>query len=233
MPAVARLLLWDIDRTLLDAGRLGRQVYAEAFHAVTGRQLRQLADLAGRTDHDIILDTLALHGLPAAEATLEAFYDAIADAASARRGLLREHGRPLSGARQALDAFAAVPNLRQSVVTGNIRSTAELKLSAFDLDRHLDLDVGGYGCDDGQRAVLVRLAIERAERHHGVRYGRENVAVIGDTPHDIAGARANAVRAVGVATGSSTADDLDAAGADAVLADLTDTAAVLRAVLGA
>jgi phosphoglycolate phosphatase len=232
VPAAGRLLLWDIDRTLLDAGRLGRQVYAEAFHAVTGRRLRHLADLAGRTDHDIILDTLALHGLHADDATLQAFYRAIAQATFARRGLLRERGRVLPGARKALDAFAALPNLLQSVVTGNIRSTAEQKLSAFDLVRHLDLNVGGYGCDDGRRAVLVRLAIERAERHRGVRYEPEHVAVIGDTPHDIAGARANAVRAVGVATGRNTADVLQAAGADAVLADLADTAAVLRAVLG-
>jgi len=232
MPAVGRLVLWDIDRTLLDAGRLGRQVYAEAFHAVTGQQLRHMVDLAGRTDHDIIQDTLALHGLPAADAILESFYHAITHATFARRTVLRERGRALPGARQALDTFAALPNLLQSVVTGNIRSTAEQKLSAFDLARQLDLNIGGYGSDDGQRAVLVRLAIERAERHHGVRYDRDHVAVIGDTPHDIAGARANAVRAVGVATGSSTTDDLHAAGADAVLVDLSDTAAVLRAVLG-
>jgi len=117
------------------------------------------------------------------------------------------------------------------VVTGNIRSVAELKLSTFDLAGHLDLDIGGYGCDDSQRAVLVRLAIGRAELEHGVRYDRRRVTVIGDTPHDIAGALANGVRAVGVATGSSTVGDLRAAAADAVLPDLTDTAAVVRAVL--
>ncbi len=232
MPAVRRLLLWDVDLTLLDACRLGRQVYAEAFHVVTGRQLSHAVDLAGRTDHDIILDTMARHGLQADDATLEAFYRAITHATLVRQELLREHGRVLPGARQALTAFAALPNVLQSVVTGNIRSTAEQKLSAFDLVRHLDLNVGGYGSDDGSRAVLVRLAIERAERHHGVRYQPEHVAVIGDTPYDIAGARANAVRAIGVASGRSTADDLKAAGADAVLADLTDTAAVVRAVLG-
>jgi phosphoglycolate phosphatase len=232
MPAAGHLVLWDIDRTLLDAGRLGRQIYAEAFQVVTGRRLHHLTDLAGRTDHDIILDTLALHGLPADTALLDAFYQAIVDATVARLELMRQRGRVLPGARQALDAFAAQPGLLQTVVTGNIRSTAEQKLSAFDLVRHLDLTVGGYGCDDGKRAVLVRLAIERAERQHRARYDRERVTVVGDTPHDIAGARANAVRAVGVATGSSTVDDLHAAGADAVLTDLSDTAAVLQAVLG-
>jgi phosphoglycolate phosphatase-like HAD superfamily hydrolase len=124
-----------------------------------------------------------------------------------------------------------MPDVAQTVVTGNIRRVAERKLSAFGLATHLDLDVGGYGSDDGDRAALVRLAISRAQLQHHVRYHSEHVVVIGDTPHDIVGARASGVRAIGVATGGSTIDDLRAADADVVLADLTDTAAVLRAVL--
>jgi phosphoglycolate phosphatase len=231
MSLAARLVLWDVDRTLLDVGGISRQVYAEAFQAVTGRRLERLADLAGRTDRDIILTTLALHGLRPDQGMLEAFYQALSRAVHARRALIGELGRCVPGARQALDAFAAIPELVQTVVTGNIRGVAELKLSAFDLAGHLDLDVGGYGCDDGQRAVLVGLAIGRAEHKHGVCYDRRRVTVIGDTPHDIAGALANGVRAVGVATGSSTVGDLRAAAADAVLPDLADTTAVVRAVL--
>jgi phosphoglycolate phosphatase len=231
MSLAARLILWDVDRTLLDVGGISRQVYAEAFQAVTGRPLEQLADLAGRTDRDIILTTLSLHGLRPDDRMLEAFYEAISRAVHARRALIRELGRSVPGAKEALAALAAMPDLVQSVVTGNLRSIAEQKLSAFDLASHLDLDIGGYGSDDGQRAVLVRLAIGRAEQKHGSRYDRRQVTVIGDTPHDVAGARANGVRAVGVATGSSTVEDLRAAAADAVLPDLTDTAVVVRAVL--
>ncbi len=120
----------------------------------------------------------------------------------------------------------------QSVVTGDIRSVVSTKLNVFGLTVHLDLEVGGYGDDDGDRAVLVRLAIKRAEVRYGVAFAPGRVVVIGDTPHGIEGAHGAGVRAVGVATGASNAAELAATGADAVLPDLTDVAAVRMAVFG-
>jgi phosphoglycolate phosphatase-like HAD superfamily hydrolase len=120
----------------------------------------------------------------------------------------------------------------QSVVTGNIREAAYEKLSAFDLLGPIDLEVGGYGCDSGARSVLVRLARERAQVKYTVALPARQVVVFGDTSHDIEAARANGAVAIGVATGSCSAQELVDAGADAVLPSLADTDAVLRAALG-
>ena len=124
--------------------------------------------------------------------------------------------------------------IHQSVLTGNIRSVAEVKLAALGLREWLDLCIGAYGDDHEDRTELVHVARRRAAAVHGrsaAEFGGTATVVIGDTPLDIAAALAAGARAVGVATGSYSADDLAMAGADAVLPDLTDTAAVLRALL--
>jgi phosphoglycolate phosphatase-like HAD superfamily hydrolase len=133
---------------------------------------------------------------------------------------MREAGERLPGAQQAIAALVGTVTA-QSVVTGNARAIAKIKLEALDLAEHIDFEVGGYGEDGADRAVLVRLAIQRAERKYGVRFDPRRVVVIGDTPHDIKGAHDNGAVAVGVATGGSSAEELTAAEADVVLADLT------------
>jgi len=124
--------------------------------------------------------------------------------------------------------------IHQSVLTGNIRSVAEVKLAALGLREWLDLCIGAYGDDHEDRTELVHVARRRAAAVHGrsaAEFGGTATVVIGDTPLDISAALAAGARAVGVATGSYSADDLAMAGADAVLPDLTDTASVLRALL--
>jgi phosphoglycolate phosphatase len=124
--------------------------------------------------------------------------------------------------------------LHQSVLTGNIRSVAEVKLAALGLREWLDLCIGAYGDDHEDRTELVHVARRRAAAVHGrsaAEFGGTATVVIGDTPLDISAALAAGARAVGVATGSYSADDLAVAGADAVLPDLTDTVAVLRTLL--
>jgi phosphoglycolate phosphatase len=227
-----RLVLWDIDRTLVEMGGLGREIYAAAFDAVVGFPPRHLPNMAGRTDHDIILTSLGAHGIEGAEQRLEEFYAALAAATEARKAEIGLRGRGLPGAHDVVGRLAALPGVVQTVVTGNIRPTARLKLAAFDLAGAMDFDIGGYGSDDRDRAHLVRLAVERAGRKYGERWAPERVCVIGDTVHDIAGARANGVRAIGVATGSSTFGELELAGADLVLKTLADSAELVRLVLG-
>jgi phosphoglycolate phosphatase-like HAD superfamily hydrolase len=136
-------VLWDVDRTLLHVEGVSRLVYEDAFLAVVGRPLEHLADMAGRTDRYIITTTLELHGVEDADGLLEPFYRELGRAVRVRRTMLREYGRALAGASEALDGVAQVPGVVQSVVTGNTREIASEKLSAFGLDGHLDLEVGG------------------------------------------------------------------------------------------
>jgi len=125
--------------------------------------------------------------------------------------------------------------VHQSVVTGNIRLLAEVKLAALGLRNGLDLCIGAYGDDHEDRTELVQVARRRAAAVHGrtpAAFAGTSTVVIGDTPFDVTAALAAGARAVGVATGSHPAADLRAAGAHAVLPDLTDTDAVLKALLG-
>jgi phosphoglycolate phosphatase-like HAD superfamily hydrolase len=134
-------------------------------------------------------------------------------------------------------AGAGRPNRRvhQSVLTGSIRPVAEVKLAALGLRDGLDLCIGAYGDDHEDRTELVHVARRRAAGVHGqsaAEFTGTSTVVIGDTPLDVSAALAAGARAVGVASGLYSAADLRAAGAQTVLPDLTDTTAVLRALLG-
>jgi phosphoglycolate phosphatase-like HAD superfamily hydrolase len=125
--------------------------------------------------------------------------------------------------------------VHQSVLTGNVRQLAEVKLDALGLREGLDLCIGAYGEDHEDRTQLVHVARRRAAGVHGRSadaFEGTATVVIGDTPLDITAALDAGARAVGVATGSFAAADLMAAGAHAVLPDLTDTRLVLQALLG-
>lgn len=228
-----RLILWDVDLTLVEVGPIGRRLYADAFRRVTGRSLEFQAQMAGRLDQDIYRDTLAGHGLDPAEHPFSRFAEALAGAYGRCIDEVRAHGRALPGAAEALAALAAVPGTVQTVLTGNVPAVARIKLAAFGLECHLDLDIGAYGPDDHVRSALVPLAQRRAAARHGAVFDARSTVVIGDTRHDVEAAREGGARAIAVATGRTTADELRAAGAPVVLPDLADTARLVRLVTAA
>ncbi|MEN3304602.1 MAG: phosphoglycolate phosphatase [Micromonosporaceae bacterium] len=227
--AAPRLLMWDIDQTLCETRPLGSQSTLAALRALTGAAFQYPPDLAGRTDRYTCARALAAQGITDPEPYFDQFFTLLEAEFRSRRHLLAGTEGPLPGARQVLAALAARPHVTQTVVTGNIAAVAREKVGAFDLARYLDFEIGGYGSDDQVRATLVRLCRERSEAKHGV---FAEVLVIGDTPHDIEGAIANGVTAIGVATGRTSAADLRAAGAHAVLDSLSDVAAALAILAG-
>ncbi|MEV1288849.1 HAD hydrolase-like protein [Micromonospora sp. NPDC049679] len=227
-----RLLMWDIDWTLVHTGGVAKLAYAEAFTKVTGVAWRQMPYPGGRTDRDIAAEAFALHGIADCTPHLETFFQVYADEFHARRHLLRDVGRVLPGVPQVLTALAARPHVVQTLVTGNIAPVALAKLTAFDLHAAVDFEIGGYGREDLVRADLVRRCRMLAERGHG-RFADAEVVVIGDTVHDVAGALANGVTAIGVATGDTSAAELAAAGAHLVFDDLSEVDAVVDVLAGA
>jgi phosphoglycolate phosphatase-like HAD superfamily hydrolase len=233
MPVVRTLVLWDVDHTLISAGGLSRRLYAAAFAKVTGRVLERMAPMAGRTERAIAAETLTLNGLAATETALLALCAALAAEFAAHEAQISGHGHALPGAAAALAALAARPDVVQSVLTGNIESVALNKLTAFGLAGHLDFSVGAYGMDHADRARLVGLAQQRAAAVYGQPFGKDSTVLIGDTPNDVAAAHLGGARVVAVATGFSDRAALADAGADIILDDLTNTGAVLTAVLGA
>lgn len=234
------LVLWDVDYTLLSSAGLGTRLYEVTFREMFGRELTVVAPKAGRTDRAILLETLALAGIAEPVAHVDAFLAALARESAAWNGSpvdgspangAAEEVRALPGAADAIAALAAA-GFRQSVLTGNVRPLAELKLGLAGLGEHLDLDVGAYGDVNEVRAELVAVARRAAATAYGLDFNGQSTVLVGDTPLDVAAALATGARAVGVATGSSPAADLATAGAHAVLPDLTDTALLLAAVTG-
>jgi phosphoglycolate phosphatase len=227
-----RLVLWDIDHTLIETRGVGSLVYAEAFAKVTGHPLEKMPELAGRTEPVIFREALKANGIEPDEDLYEQFAAEQARGYAVHVDELRTRGRALPGAAEALHALSKRNDVLQSVLTGNTRPSAEIKLRAFDLDRYLDFDIGAYGTDDDVRAHLVDIARRRAEKTHGVDFAADATILIGDTPNDVAAAQASRARIIAVATGRDTAADLAKAGAPTVLTDLTDTPAVLAAIYG-
>jgi phosphoglycolate phosphatase-like HAD superfamily hydrolase len=234
---VRRLVLWDVDGTLVQAGDVGRDIFTEAFQAVLGRAPDQVAArmlaMAGRTDPEIALEFLAAHEIAEAEGErhLPAFSEALATALAARAALIRERGRALPGARETLAALGRSDGVVQSLLTGNVQPNALLKLASFELDGYLDLDVGGFGSDNRHRPSLVEVARAKAEGKYGTAFAGPATVLVGDTPLDVDAGRAGGARVVAVATGPYGVAELEATGADAVLADLRDTEAALAAIL--
>jgi phosphoglycolate phosphatase len=231
-----RLVLWDIDGTLVQAGEVGRDIFTEAFQAVLGRDPDQVTAkalvMAGRTDPEIALEFLAAHEIAEGERHLPAFSEALVSALAAKAAVIRERGRALPGARETLAALGRADGVVQSMLTGNLQPNALLKLASFDLDGYLDFEVGGFGSDHHHRPSLVEVARVKAERKYGAAFDGAATVLVGDTPLDVAAGRAGGARVVAVATGPFRADELATTGADAVLEDLADVEAAVAAILG-
>ena len=167
MGAVDRLVLWNIDLTLLDVGRVSRDAYADAFRRVTGKPLVSLPQVAGRSDSEIFFESLALNDVvpgddEVAEAELLSRYCWELEAAfTFRHEQLRQAGRLTPGARAAVTAVSHLPGVVQSVLTGTIKANAAAKLQAFGLDRFFDLEIGGYGSDAYPRGSLLLMTTDQ------------------------------------------------------------------------
>jgi phosphoglycolate phosphatase-like HAD superfamily hydrolase len=229
---VRRLLLWDIDGTLIRAGDIGALVFDRALLRVLGTAPEARVLMSGKTDPQIVREYLELmevddadHHLPSVLEHLEAELAAAADTISA-------NGTVLPGVADLLRRLADEDGVLQSVLTGNIAPNAVVKLAAFGLQRWLDLEVGAYGSDHADRRELVPIARRRAAELRDATFTPEQIWVVGDSANDLACARAASVRCLLVATGRSTAAELAALGPDALVDDLTDVEGIFGLLTG-
>lgn len=218
------LYLFDIDGTLMDTGGAGMAALEEATREVFSAPGPPL-DLAGATDLGIVL---GLHEYFAVEPTREriesylAVYQQRLDWNLAHGGF---PGRVLDGVGDLLDILAAREQATLGLLTGNTAGGAASKVRHFGLASYFAF--GAYGCDHADRNRLGPIALERAAAHAGRAFSAEETWVIGDTPKDIACAKAIGARCLAVATGRFNADELAAHGADRVVEDLTQAFGLL------
>jgi phosphoglycolate phosphatase-like HAD superfamily hydrolase len=226
-----RLILWDIDGTLVRAGEVGAEIFDAAIEKILGRRPSDRVVMSGKTDPQIVAEYLLDFDLPDAPSHVPAILVELEAELVARAQEISDRGFVLPGIEELLARLAADEDIDQTVLTGNIAPNALIKLSAFGLDRWLNLEMGAYGSDHADRNELVPIAIDKVRAARGHRYRPDQVWVVGDAPNDLACARAGGARCLLVATGRPTFDELEALGPDALrhdLSDVDDIVALLR-----
>lgn len=225
-----RLVLFDIDGTLLSGGRAARTVFAGALTEVFGTcgDVETFA-FEGKLDPMIVRELLLAAGVPEetvlsrrAEA-LALYLDRLEAALAVERPVLKP------GVAAVLDGVARAGAVVPALLTGNVERGARIKLAAVGLwDR---FTFGAFGDEAPRREDLGPVALEKARRL-GHAFTGPDCVVVGDAPQDVACALALGARIVAVATGKTSAGRLAEAGAGVVLPDLSDTSRALEAILG-
>jgi phosphoglycolate phosphatase-like HAD superfamily hydrolase len=230
---VRRLILWDIDGTLMESGGVAGVCMRAAMRRIYGHTPEgEFRVYAGKTDRQILYETYPEREPAELVGGLEAFTAAYMEELELRRDELRARARVLAGVREVL-ARLAEADVVQSTLTGNLMPAARYKLDMVGLLPFFDMGAGAFGSDHHDRAELPAIAAARAAARYGRAFRGRDVVVIGDTPNDIACGRAYGARTVAVATGVSFAmADLAPHAPAALLPSLADTSAAVDAILG-
>lgn len=229
---MCKLVLWDIDGTLLQTSGVSKAAMHMAVRQVMGviDPPAERTFYSGKTDWQIICDMLPDRSIDAIAEQLPSFSHAYVSALQQRIPEMIERSQIFPGVVDMLQRlYGAVV---QAPLTGNVAPVARIKLSALQLAEYLDLDVGAYGNDHYNRWSLVPIAVERAGRRYRRAFTGSDVVIIGDTPNDIRTGKANGARTVAVATGPYSLNDLRPYEPDVLLPDLSACDAALEIILG-
>lgn len=220
---IPSILLFDIDGTLIDTGGAGRRALEQAFVEVTGHDGWLGFSLAGMTDRAIVRRALELGGSDPTEELLdeilEHYLARLSDEVATTPSYTVHPGVVglIERAQTEPSRFAV------GLGTGNLARGAEIKLTRGELHQHFPF--GGFGSDHEVRSEVIRIGAERGAQRLGRTPEKCRVVVIGDTPQDIAAARANDAISIGVATGPYSVEQLQAEGATVVFQDLSQAGA--------
>jgi len=223
-----RLYLFDIDGTLITSGGAGERALREAMRTRFGveEDLKSIV-LAGATDSLIARELLVKNGIEPDAANVAGLLDSYL--ASLVEQMPAHAGRLMPGITGLLEALAARPECVLGLLTGNLAKGAEIKLTHYGVWHYFEF--GAFADDSHDRNDLGHFARARAAEAHGIDFPPERIYILGDTPRDIACARAVGARAVAIATGDYPAAALAAESPDFLFEDLSDTETVLSRLL--
>ena len=226
-----KLVLFDIDGTMLSTDGAGRRAVYRALAEVYGTDAPESHEFDGKTDPQIVRELMTLAGTPPerVDALLPRALTRYVEELRAELGDRSHADKVYPGVAALLDALDARADVTLGLLTGNVREGAEAKLAAVGIDA-ARFRVGAFGSDHAERPALPAIARERAEAMLGTEIDGARVVVIGDTPADMTCGCGIGARAIGVATGRYSVAQLEAWGGT-VFPDLSDTSAVVAAIL--
>ncbi|HSU96645.1 MAG TPA: haloacid dehalogenase-like hydrolase [Gemmatimonadaceae bacterium] len=227
------LVLFDIDGTILHSGGAGRDAMEYALATVFGTAGDSSMRYDGKTDKQIVRESMRAAGISDTEidAHMEQVVSLYVATLPGRLGDPERHVGLYPGVAELIAAVHARDDSVLGLLTGNVESGARLKLAAVGLDFE-QFRINAFGSDNEVRGELPAIAHRRMQDAFGVTLGGRDVVVIGDTPADISCGRALGARAIAVATGSYSVDELKAHHPYAVFQDLSDTDVVMAAITG-
>ncbi|HEY7002284.1 MAG TPA: HAD family hydrolase [Candidatus Udaeobacter sp.] len=219
-----RLLLFDIDGTLIHSGGAGVHALRAAFKERFGidDDLHDI-EVSGMTDSGIVVSILNKHKIPVTNENVSAFLDSYVHFLSME--LPRREGALLPGVLELLHRLKSRPHVVLALLTGNVSRGAQLKLEHYGVWHFFEF--GAFADDHRDRNRLGPFARARAKERHGREFSASEIDVIGDTPRDIACGRALGARTVAVATGTWSRDQLATYQPDFLIDDLSNVEAII------
>jgi phosphoglycolate phosphatase len=222
-----KVLLWDIDGTLICSGNAGERAIHYAMRDVFGvSSSLDVIDYRGRTDRFIGYQLFNYHGIEPTPENLHRFLESYLD--HLEMELPKTPGKTHAGVLDILHRADADSELMQGLLTGNLRRGAELKLSFYKVWHYFSF--GAFADDSAIRNELGPYALERASKEAGREIAPERVFIIGDTPHDIACGKAIGAQTIAVATGAFSMEELSKHEPTAVFADFSDTESFFKVI---
>ena len=224
-----RLLLFDIDGTLIASGGAGEGALRDAMRTRFGIE-EDLGGilLAGATDKKIAVAMLEKNGLAPSPENIAALLDEYLAHLETR--IPKHNGRVLPGMIELLEILAKREEAVLALLTGNVVRGAEIKLAHYGVWHHFEF--GAFADDHHDRNELGKFARARALDRHGIEFPPERIYVIGDTPRDIECGRAIGAKTVAIATGHYSHEELAEHSPDFLFEDFSDTARVVECLLG-
>lgn len=222
-----KLILWDIDGTLITSGGAGERALIAALKAGFGLDgSLSWLEYSGRTDAWIAHEVLRHYGLPETPENIQHYLESYLQALAA--AMPNPRARLHAGILALLETLHHRTDLAQGLLTGNLQRGARIKLEQFSVWHYFEF--GAFADDSPRRNDLGPHALRRAREHHGIDFPPGHVFIIGDTPWDIECGKVIGANTIAVATGGFSVEQLRAHTPTAVFADFNDTAAFLRAI---